>query len=130
MLQNVFFIDDDKPTTIINERLAKRSKLFKHIKTFNLSETALDYLKSNKGNIDLFPCIIFLDINMPAFTGWKFLEEFKKIDFPKKIHIVMLSTTDVVDFELKEKFKNEINSFENKPLSIEKIIMHTKAIQP
>jgi len=128
MLQNVFFIDDDKPTTVINERLAKRSKLFKHIKIFNLSEAALDYLKCNKNNIDLLPCMIFLDINMPAFTGWKFLEEFRKINFPKKIHIIMLSTADFVDPQLKEEFKGMIHSYENKPLSTEKIIMHTKAI--
>ena len=80
MLQNVFFIDDDKPTTIINERLAKRSKLFEHTKVFNLSETALEYLKSIQNNIELLPCLIFLDINMPAFNGWDFLQEFNKLN--------------------------------------------------
>jgi len=69
MLQNVFFIDDDKPTTIINERLAKRSKLFKQIHVFNASKTALDLLIVNQKNTDLLPDIIFLDVNMPVLNG-------------------------------------------------------------
>jgi len=121
MLQNVFFIDDDKPTTIINERLAKRSKLFNQVKTFNLSTAALEYLKSIQSNTELLPNIIFLDINMPAFNGWSFLEEFKKLEFSKEINIVMLSTTDWVEPEKKERFKRIVYTFENKPLTIEKI---------
>jgi len=129
MLQNVFFIDDDKPTTVINERLAKRSKLFNQVKTFNLSKAALEYLKSIKEDTELLPNIIFLDINMPAFNGWSFLEEFDKLKFSKEINIVMLSTTDIVEPENKEKFKRIIYTFENKPLTIDKIKKHQLAVE-
>ncbi len=130
MLQNVFFIDDDKPTTIINERLAKRSLLFNSIKTFNHSDEALDYLRSIQNEKELLPCLIFLDINMPASNGWSFLKTFNTIDFPKKIFIIMLSTTDIVENSMKEMYKEVIYTYETKPLTIEKIKKHTTAICP
>lgn len=128
MLQNVLFIDDDKPTTIINERLAKRSELFNSIKAFNQSDEALTYLKSIQTEKELLPCLIFLDINMPASNGWNFLEGFNAIDFSKKIFIVMLSTTDFVENTMKEKYKDVVFDYESKPLTIEKIKKHTTEI--
>ncbi len=122
------FIDDDKPTTIINERLAKRSKLFTSIKTFNYTDEALEYLKSFQAVKEELPCIIFLDINMPASNGWNFLEVFSSLNFPKKIYVIMLSTTDYIEPQMKEKYKEVVFSYENKPLTINKIKKHTEDI--
>jgi len=128
MLQNVFFIDDDKPTTIINERLAKRSKLFKQIHVFNASKTALDLLIVNQKNTDLLPDIIFLDVNMPVLNGWDFLEAFNQLHFAKKISIVMLSSASLITPKQKEALENLVYNFESKPLTIEKIKTHTEGI--
>lgn len=123
MLQ-VFFIDDDKPTTIVNKRLAVRSELFDRIEVFNNSVKAYDYLIENKDNVSLLPDLIFLDVNMPAFNGWEFRKAFLDNEFGKKIHIVMLSTSEsskVIGFE---DVKDELPCYETKPLTIEKIIKH------
>ncbi len=123
MLQ-VFFIDDDKPTTIVNKRLAKRSALFDRIEVFNNSAKAFDYLIEHKNNLNKLPDLIFLDVNMPAFNGWEFKEAFQKNNFEKKIHIVMLSTSESDKVVGKGKLIDTSSCYETKPLTIEKIKKH------
>ncbi len=127
MLQ-VFFIDDDKPTTIVNKRLAKRSELFDRIEVFNNSAKAFEYLLEHKENTENLPDLIFLDVNMPAFNGWEFLEAFQKNNFKKEIRIVMLSTSDSNKVVGKEDISHMLSHYETKPLTIEKIKNHAAKI--
>lgn len=118
---HVFFIDDDRPTTIVNKRLAKRSQLFHQIDVFNNSANAFNYLIEHKEAISSLPDLIFLDVNMPAFNGWEFLEAFNKHTFSKEIHIVMLSTSDSDKLIGVDKLPSIVSSYETKPLTVDKI---------
>ncbi len=128
MLQ-VFFIDDDKPTTIVNKRLAIRSKLFDRVEVFNHSTKAFDYIKENLDIPENLPDLIFLDVNMPAFNGWEFLEAFKKLESSKKIHVVMLSTSDSGKIATTSmSCCQDLSFYETKPLNVDKIKKHATRV--
>ncbi len=128
MLQKVLFIDDDKPTNIINERLAQRSNSFKDIKVCINSAKALNYLTEVVKNNGVYPDLIFLDINMPALNGWEFLDAFKELKLLKKIKIVMLSTADNITQTQIERYKEVVSCYETKPLSLDKIKQHVSVL--
>ena len=126
MLQNVLFIDDDRPTNIINERLAQRSNVFKNIQVYMHSEEALEYLTELVNKRLPFPDLIFLDINMPALNGWEFLDAFKQLGLENKIKVVMLSTAVNIPDIKKESYGTVVSAFERKPLSLDKIRIHAE----
>lgn len=64
-------IDDEEIARVIIERLISNNKNLKLVASFNNPIEALKYL--NQNTVDL----IFLDINMPAFTGFDLLQTLK-----------------------------------------------------
>lgn len=126
MLQNVLFIDDDRPTNIINERLAERSNVFKSIQVYMHSVEALQYLTELVNTDQTFPDLIFLDINMPALNGWEFLDAFRKLGLENKIKVVMLSTAVNIPESKKQSYQTVVSAFERKPLNLDKIRIHAE----
>jgi len=90
MINLALLIDDDKASNFISTKYLTDSKLVKSIVSFEKGQLALNYLST----IELFPDIIFLDINMPTMDGWEFLEKYRNLNLLKreKTRIVLLST--------------------------------------
>lgn len=86
---------------------------------------ALEYLqgKETSGNYPK-PELVFLDINMPGMNGWEFLAEYQKMDEEMKANVVIsMLTTSVSDQDREMATKwSEIKSFENKPLTEDKLL--------
>src|SRR5471030_2844154 len=79
----------------------------------------LEFIEENKSAINLLPDVIFLDLTMPNFSGWEFLDKFEKIkdSLDKKIELyVMTSSVRESDKERSSKY-GCVNSFISKPLS-------------
>jgi len=79
----------------------------------------LEFIEENKSATNLLPDVIFLDLTMPNFSGWEFLDKFEKIkdNLNKKIELyVMTSSVRESDKERSSKY-GCVNSFISKPLT-------------
>src|SRR5437870_13687949 len=84
-----YIIIDDDPVNILLCRMIIKSVWGKvNIQTFEVPETGFEYIKTEyTKNKDEVPTVLFLDINMPSWTGWEFLENFEMLDEKIKMQI-------------------------------------------
>ena len=88
------------------------------IQTFNFPVKGFKYFAKEYANTTN-PTVLLLDINMPAWSGWDFLDNFEKLDdkIKKQIKIYILSSSiDVNDKHRASENKNVVGYIE-KPLS-------------
>ncbi|MBK6263909.1 response regulator [Marivirga sp. S37H4] len=87
--QNLLLIDDDKEDQeIFLEALVKVSTVASCI-TMQDAAVALQKLSAN----DIFPDLIFLDLNMPGMNGEQFLLEIKRCEKLRKVPVIILSSS-------------------------------------
>ena len=124
-LNCILLIDDNVDDNFFHTLVIKEADAAEQIKTATDGQKALEYLENTK--VDPiqypFPDLIFLDINMPLFNGFEFLEKAreKKCFEDRKPIIVMLTGSFNPNDEqtAKERFSNEIKDYKIKPLTIE-----------
>ncbi|NJB35002.1 response regulator [Croceivirga sp. JEA036] len=116
----IMLIDDDAPTNFLNKRALLKSGMVKDTITMTSAENALEYLKKSNNNI--LPHMIFLDINMPGMNGWEFLDEYQASEDYFQIPVVVMLTTSLnPEDEKKAATYGDVQGFERKPLTQEKI---------
>lgn len=113
----ILLIDDDDTYNQLNHRMLKKCLDFDfEVKSFTDAGEALDEIVTGK----IKPDYIFLDVNMPYFSGWEFLDSIEeerqdgaKLDFP----ISMLTTSQFpADKDKALEYRN-VEHYINKPLS-------------
>jgi two-component SAPR family response regulator len=116
-------VDDDIINNTLCDFVIKRTTNNAEIKTFNFPEKGFAFIEE-----ELMPSeettILFLDINMPGWTGWVFLEKFDKLkeEIKKHIKIYMLSSSiDIQDIE-RAKANKYVVDFVVKPLTRNKVL--------
>lgn len=72
-IKTLLVVEDNKATCFLNQIIIKKTGLVENIMTVNNGKEALAIIES-----DIIPEIILLDINMPIFNGWDFLNSFYK----------------------------------------------------
>jgi len=89
-LKKIVLIDDDRD----DAEIFKEALLEVHPSaTFYYFDDAKEAVeKFTEQETDL-PDFIFLDINMPAYTGWQFLAQFKTINHLKNIPVIVYTTS-------------------------------------
>lgn len=112
-------VDDNELDNFINKKLVEAESFAGSALVYTSAQSALSYLKSNSGSLDLVPDIIFLDIMMPEMDGFGFLDEFEKLPDPvkTKCRIVMLSTSDSFKDLNRANQNRFVKRFLNKPLN-------------
>jgi signal transduction histidine kinase len=116
---NFIIIDDDAVNNIICKRIIRNTFQHADVKTFTDPEEGLNYLESICSNPELPATVLFLDINMSAFSGWEFLKSFEDLDavLKKRLTIYMFSSSiDPHDKVLAASNRNIWNYIE-KPLT-------------
>ncbi|WP_420581547.1 response regulator [Reichenbachiella sp.] len=116
-IEHVLLVDDDVPTNFIHEVILKKSNRFKQIHSVLSATEALNYLQAKRPNL------IFLDINMPALSGWDFIDQFRSLPIEQKEDIVIVMVSTSMDPKDKQRAEvcSEIREFVSKPMSVEKI---------
>lgn len=113
----VLLLDDNALDNFVNKKLIENNRFAGKIEVFESGPEVLIYLQEEDTN--QLPDIIFLDIMMPGMDGFKFLEEFEKLDesIHKKCKIIMLSTSDSFKDLNRANKSRFVYKFLNKPLN-------------
>jgi CheY-like chemotaxis protein len=118
----ICLIDDDPIYSFTTQVRFKNAGFEKKILEFQNGENAffelLPILQSQPSFID----IIFLDINMPIWDGWDFLDELQKINIDHFPPIIMVSSSNNPDDKERSSQYASVVAFEEKPLLPEKVM--------
>lgn len=114
-------IDDDPIFIFGTKRIMQSVNFCKEYMVFSNGKEAYDNLKKIILNDEKQPDIILLDLNMPIWDGWEFLDEFIKIPNEKKIHIyIITSSIDPADIE-RAKAYDFISNYIVKPITMDEL---------
>jgi len=118
----IAIVDDDLIFQFIAERLIESINSEHQTIIFSDGKEAIDFIDSNRNEIDTLPDIIFLDINMPVMNGWQFLNKYIEIKskIEKEITIYIVSSSKNPDDFIKAESINEVTDYIVKPINREK----------
>lgn len=109
-------IDDDPIHVFITKKQIELLGIVEQVIVFNNGKDAFDYMQSLIDKKEKLPEIIFLDLNMPLWDGWRFLDEFTKIIEQQTTNIYILSSSNnKADLEKAQKY-SLINNYLVKPI--------------
>ncbi|MGN6640657.1 MAG: response regulator [Mucilaginibacter sp.] len=120
-MSKLILIDDDMMYHKIAQLMVKEYSPVEEVISSTDGKATLNYLIENKENSDNLPDYIFLDLNMPEYSGWDFLKEYQKIysSLRKAIKLYIVSSSINPNDIKRSKNYSFINSFIIKPLSRE-----------
>jgi CheY-like chemotaxis protein len=125
-MKKLVIIDDDPIDHFLIKHIMRGNDYFDTTTYTVYGSLVLDYIEENKANPDKLPDVILLDLNMPVFSGWDFLERMQALSpvIRKNIKVHVLSSSiRPKDKEMAEHYPF-VRSFISKPLEpfmIEKI---------
>jgi len=117
-MSKLILIDDDAMYHQITHLMIEEYSPVKEVVSSMDGKATLDYLIENKENDEELPDYIFLDLTMPEYDGWDFLNGYKKVynSFKKAIRIYIVSSSiDPNDIERSKNY-SFVDSFIIKPL--------------
>ncbi len=115
----ICIVDDDPIHIFTTKRILQMEKVCDKILVYKDGKEAYEGLKGMiVDNLDL-PKLILLDLNMPIWDGWDFLDEFTKIDRSKEIKILINSSSQNSEDLNRAKSYESVDGFIFKPFTIE-----------
>jgi two-component SAPR family response regulator len=120
-MSKLILIDDDEIYHRIAQVMLKEYAPINEVVSSTDGKATLQYLIENKANNDNLPDYIFVDINMPVYNGWDFLNGFKKIrkSLQKAIRVYVVSSSIDPSDVKRSKSYTFVKSFIVKPLKRE-----------
>ncbi len=111
-------IDDDPIFVFGTKRIMGIANFCESFMIFRNGKEAYDKLKAIITADEKLPDLILLDLNMPIWDGWQFLDEFIKIPNVNPITIyIMTSSVDPEDIE-KAKTYDAVSNYLIKPITM------------
>lgn len=90
----VCIVDDDPVHVLITKKYIELSGQVERILVCKNGKDAFETLQKRITGNEILPKIIFLDLNMPVWDGWQFLDEFTKLPVEESISIYILSSSN------------------------------------
>ena len=113
-------IDDDPLDIFINTKLLRLNNFSEELIVCKDAEDALKLLGIDR----VKPDIILLDIRMPIMDGFKFLEEYDKLDIDKSDTKIVMLSSSINPLDIERSMNNKyITRFLDKPLTVDKLIL-------
>lgn len=115
-------IDDDPVHVFLSKKYLKQTGMIENLMVFQNGKSAFDSLAAIVQEGGELPKVILLDLNMPIWDGWQFLDEFIKIPIEEEITIFILSSSiSNMDIEKAKKY-NQVSNYIIKPIKVENLI--------
>jgi response regulator of citrate/malate metabolism len=112
----ILVVDDDSITIFLAKKTIHSFNSNAIINSFQDGRNALDYLLNRDSSAKL---VILLDINMPDYSGWDFLNDYIHANLNAS---VFMFTSSIDPFDLaKSKTYATVKGFISKPLNKEKL---------
>ncbi|MBS1664614.1 MAG: response regulator [Bacteroidetes bacterium] len=92
MTKRLMLIEDDEDDLLCFSDAIGYMNVPVQVEHYTNGLAALERLAGMRGE---WPDIIFLDVNMPAMTGWECLREIKKMAGARNVPIIMYSSADL-----------------------------------
>lgn len=124
-VKSILLVDDDESTNFINSVFIQKLDIDVDVYKALNGKEALEILEDSETDLDFYPCLITLDINMPIMNGWTFLDRYKKLPTSIKDNCVIVMTTVSEDEKdlIRANKNDEIKEYFQKPMSDEKFSM-------
>ncbi len=117
-MNKLVIIDDDPIDHFLIKHVLRGTNYFDTTTYTVYGSLILDYIEENKSNPEKLPDVILVDLNMPIFSGWDFLEGLQELcsSIQKNIKVyVLTSSIRPTDKEAAEQYPF-VRSFISKPL--------------
>ncbi|MGY6522929.1 MAG: response regulator [Mongoliitalea sp.] len=113
---DILIIDDKDIDMMLLSRVVKKAFKDYNPLEFMSGIKALEEIHSSTSMKD--KVIVLLDINMPDFSGWDFLEMLSKNPPTRSVHVcIVTSSVNISDKKLAEKYP-QVFDFIEKPVSL------------
>ena len=115
----VVLIDDNHIDHYIMRTLLYNNEVCKQATYTFDGSMIIEFMEQHKTESTRLPDVIFLDLTMPDFSGWEFLEKFEQLNGSLQKHIdVYVMTSSIRDSDRERSARyNCVSSFLSKPLS-------------
>jgi CheY-like chemotaxis protein len=117
-------IDDNPFEHLIMQKMLDKFQLFPEASHSLDAKTMIEFFEQYHLATNELPDVIFLDLNMPSFSGWDFLNRFSYLykRIRKSIDVYIVSSSIDPDDKLRAKKCPFVKGFICKPVQIETLI--------
>ncbi|MDF2448883.1 MAG: response regulator containing a CheY-like receiver domain and an DNA-binding domain [Bacteroidota bacterium] len=114
-------IDDDEINNIICKTVIEFLVPNANIKSFCIAKEGFAYVANQRYENDK-TTVLFLDINMPSWSGWDFLDQFEKLENLKKEYQIFMLSSSLDPNDKRRALENKnVTGFIEKPLTLAKL---------
>jgi CheY-like chemotaxis protein len=131
-MRKLVFIDDDPIDHFLMKHILRGKNYFDTTTYTIYGSLVLDYIEEHKSEPEKLPDMIFVDLNMPLFSGWDFLKRMEQMhhEISKDIPVFVISSSLRPDDKATSSKYAFVQDFISKPVNSEEIerIVNTQGV--
>jgi CheY-like chemotaxis protein len=120
-VNSLCIVDDDPIYVFTTKRTLEKVEFCNSISVYHNGKEAFENLNQLNNAGAALPDMILLDLNMPIWDGWDFLNEFSKLKTSKTIIVYIVTSSKHPDDIRKAKNYQLVRNFIIKPVTVDKL---------